>query len=205
MNAPELSAEETEDQTSDAPPEGEENLSTSGAETKGGSGDKREPDEPEVIEVELTEDDFGGDLFTGVEDAEDDEESESSSMPPGSKADEALGLTDDHSNIEAAINEGAARLAVVGLGNDHKLDNDEDVTDSDCLEAEFHDVFSAFRLGYFGAGFLDEYIFTENDDIDPAWGLLGAMLCAAAFTVWMRPDGDEIVLDAKDALLGGTA
>ena len=159
-------------------------------------------EEPTVMEVDLTEDDFGGGggLFTGLEDTDSEDQDETG--PVGEKADAALGLTDEHSNIEAAINEGAARLAVVGLDPDYKLGNDEDVEDSDCLEAEFVDVFSAFRLGYFGAGFLDEYIFTEEDHIDPAWGLLGAMLCATAFTVWMRPDGDEIVADLTDAILG---
>jgi hypothetical protein len=61
-------------------------------------------------------------------------------------------------------------------------------------------------MGHFGAGFLDKYIFTDDEPVDPAWGLLGAVLCCCAMTIWMRPDGDEIVQDAKDALaeIGGT-
>lgn len=196
MASPEVT---TEEQEADVEPE-----STDEAESEPA------PEDPEVIEVELTEDDFeeGEGLFTGVEDAElDDEPGEESIGPVGEKADEALGLTDESSNVEAAINEGAARLAVVGLDPEYKLEPDEDLTESDCLEAEFHDVFSAFRLGYFGAGVLDEYVFTEDDTVDPAWGLLGAMLCATAFTIWLRPDGDELVTDLTGALggLGGGA
>jgi len=38
--------------------------------------------------------------------------------------------------------------------------------------------------------------------VDPTWGLLGAMLTCGAFIVWMRPDGDEMVGKAKDAVEG---
>lgn len=152
-------------------------------------------------------DDFGGGLFTGLEDSDGDDltETDESTGPVGEKADKALGLTDDNSNIEEAINEGEARFALVGLDAEYKLGSDEDYEDSESLEAEFYEVFNTFRLGYFGAGFLDEYIFTEEDHIDPAWGLLGAMLCATAFTVWMRPDGEELIADCKAVLVGGNA
>lgn len=139
------------------------------------SNESKEP-EPDVAEVELTEEDFGGeDLFADIED------SEQSSTADHSDADDLLGELDDRGGqLEEAINDGAARLAVVGL------------EDPDDLEEEFQEVFAAFRLGFFGSRFTEEYILLSDDEeIDPAWGLLGAAMCCMAVTLWMRPDGDE--------------
>ena len=161
--------------------------------------------EPDVEEVDLTDDDLdgGGDLFTGTDDATgssdgDVEESESDEDEEDG-GDVLDGLDERGEAAENAINEGMARLAVVGLEDDER----EDLLD------EFEEVFKAFRLGYFGSRFLEEYVFApEDDEVDPTWGLVGAMLCCVAFTVWMRPDGDELVGDAKEAIgniAGGVA
>lgn len=172
--------------------------------------------DPEDIEtIELDDSDLiDGGFFTGTESGQEDgfdPDFDSREQPAteegiGKKADKALGLDDETSNVETFINEGAARLAVVGLDREYKLDKDEEIAESECLEAEFYEVFETFRLGHFGAGFLDTYIFVDDEPVDPAWGLLGAVLCGCAFTIWMRPDGDEIIDDAKDALseIGGT-
>ena len=195
MAVPEVVEDDGEEQ-----PEG----ATGGeAETEADDLDEMEaPDE--VAEVELTDDDLEGeasDLFTGTEDgatdsgdtdaAESDEsgdESEDDSEPG-----DALGdLGDRGESLESTVNEGAARLAVVGL---------EDDEEKDALEDEFTEVFEAFRLGYFGTRFMEEYVFTSDDgEVEPTWGLLGASLCCLAVVVHMRPDGDEMVDRAKGAV-----
>lgn len=138
--------------------------------------DESEEPEPDVAEVDLTEEDFGGeDLFADIED------SDGSGTADDTETDDLLGELDARGGqLESAINDGAARLAVVGLD------------DSDDLEEEFQEVFGAFRLGFFGSQFTEEYILlADEEEIDPAWGLLGAAMCCMAVTLWMRPDGDE--------------
>lgn len=170
------------------------------AEEASGESEAPEPEgEPDVEEVDLTEDDLGGDaadLFTGTDDAtsssddQDDEDSDDEDSDDGDALD-ALGQRGE--SMEEAINDGAARLAVVGLDDDEKED----------LQDEFTEVFEAFRLGYFGSRFMEEYVFTDEDEeVDPTWGLLGACLTCTAFIVWMRPDGDEMVESAREAVEG---
>jgi len=144
-------------------------------------------DEPEIAEVTLSDSDFGGnDLFAGIEAAEEIHDE------PG---DEPLAALDGASGkMEGAINDGAARLAVLGLD------------DVDGLESEFQDVFEAFRLGYFGSAFFEEYILVgDDDDLNPAWGLLGSSACCLAVVLWMRPDGEDQILRFREAVsrLGG--
>ena len=172
------------------------------AEQASGESDAPEPDgEPNVEEVELSDDDLTGDasdLFTGTEDAtsgsSDDEGDDADDDESDGDTDALDALGQRGESMEEAINDGAARLAVVGL-------DDED--DKEGLQDEFTEVFEAFRLGYFGSRFMEEYVFTDDDEeVDPTWGLLGAMLTCGAFIVWMRPDGDEMVGKAKDAVEG---
>lgn len=198
---PEMDGDEEPEDVSGESLEAAEEL----AEDASGESDAPKPDgEPDVEEVELSEDDLGGntsDLFTGTEDAstsggsdDDDESDESDDGGDASDSDALDALGQRGESMEEAINDGAARLAVVGL-------DDED--DKDGLQDEFTEVFGAFRLGYFGSRFMEEYVFTDDDEeVDPTWGLLGAMLTCAAFIVWMRPDGDEMVAQAKDAVEG---
>jgi len=165
-------------------------------------------DDPKVDEVDLSDDDLGGsasDLFTGSEDASTSSSDDSSASTDDSDDEDeldddaldALGARGE--SMEEAINDGAARLAVVGLDDDDEKEG---------LQEEFTEVFEAFRLGYFGSRFFEEYVFTDDDDeVDPMWGLFGAALTCTAFIVWMRPDGDEMVAQAKDAvegLIGGS-
>lgn len=157
------------------------------------TGDDDGPDEPNVAEVELGDDDFGdGDLFDDVEEAEepaDAGEGDSSGDPMDALDGATGGLAD-------AMNEGAARLAVVGLEDDEKAD----------LQGEFEDVFSAFRLGHYAGACAEEYVLADaEDEVDPAWGLLGSVLVCSAVVVWMRPDGDEQIERMKDAIGGGAA
>lgn len=162
-------------------------------------GPSTDGDVPDVEEVELQEDDLGSpdpdsDLFTGSDDVSstetsssgsDDEEDDDEDTDPL----DALGARGE--SMESAVNEGAARLAVVGL----------DETDREDLEDEFVDVFEAFRLGYFGSRAMEEYVFISDDEeVDPIWGLLGSMIICTAFVVWMRPDGEEKVSQARDAI-----
>ena len=151
-------------------------------------------DGPEsVAEVELGDDDFGGDdLFDGV-----DEPSESPSESEGDSSGSAMEDLDAATGgLSSAMNEGAARLAVVGLEDDEKSE----------LQAEFEEVFGAFRLGHYAGACAEEYVLADTeDDVDPAWGLLGSVLVCSAVVVWMRPDGEEHIEQMKSALGGETA
>ena len=129
---------------------------------------------PEVAEIEFEDDDFGADdLFSDIEDAE---------RTRGEYAEEEFHEPQAAGGLETALNEGAARLAVIGL------------EDADDLESEFQDIFAAFRLGYYGSAVAEEYVLgPEHDQIDPVWGLLGSVMICAAVTLWLRPDGDDQV------------
>lgn len=147
--------------------------------------------EPDVAEVELDESDLGGggDLFEGIEGATDDD-GDGDGMGLDEDGD-PFDLGDRGGKMEDAINDGAARMAVVGLDDDEK----------EGLEDEMRDVFEAFRLGYFGAEFFEEYVMVgDEEQVDPAWGLAGAAFCCAAVCLWMRPDGDEQMIRMKDAI-----
>lgn len=101
-------------------------------------------------------------------------------------------------SFEEPINAGAARLAVVGIEDDDQQDS---------LNDEFEEVFEEFQLGHYGSETMHEYVLTDADDIDPIWGLCGSMLLCTAIVVWMRPDGDELIADAREnlATMRGTA
>lgn len=169
-------------------------------------GDKRDVSE---ATAELTDDDFqsgGGDLFSDVEDSETQASTDSDGEDGEASEDGdpmegiAGGLDGNQAAMEDAINEGAARLAVVGLGAE---DFEDSSLDKDGLEEEFAETFEAFRLGYFGSQSIDKYVLTPADgDVSPAWGLAGAMLMAAAMAFWMRPDGDEKVQQMREAVEG---
>lgn len=152
--------------------------------------------DPEVVEIEPEDDDYttGNGLFDDIEDSSDDGDSSAEGT-----GDDPLDSLDSRGEaLEDAINDGMARLAVVGLEDD----------ESDGLEEEFTEVFEAFRLGFFGADFAQEYVFVQGDDsIDPAWGLLGSMVCCMAVVLWMRPDGDEQLGKVRSAVrgIGGAA
>lgn len=161
-------------------------------------------------EVELTDDDLGGDLFSGVEEAESGDESESSPDTSDGSGDGdesdleevADGLDGNAAAMEDTFNEGAARLAVVGLTDDDF--EDSDLTKSS-LQEEFEETFQAFRLGYFGSRALEEYVLDPADeDVSPAWGLLGSVLMTGALVVWLRPDGDEAIGKAREKISGFT-
>lgn len=99
-------------------------------------------------------------------------------------------MAESQHSFEEPIVEGFARLAVVGLDDDEQ----------DELEDEFVDVFEAFQLGHYGDRVLHEYVLVGDDDVNPIYGLAGSMLLCTVLTIYMRPDGDEIVTDAKARL-----
>lgn len=165
--------------------------------------------EPNVAEVELTDDDLGGGLFSGTEDSDADDQD-------GEIADDAdAGDDDDQPDVdplgdlegnagqmEDAINAGMSRLAVAGLTDGDFEDSDMDKT---ALQTEFEEIFGAFRLGYFGSRVVEDYVLTPDDgEVAPEWGLLGSALVAAGLVLWMRPDGDEKMDSIRDAV-GGLA
>jgi hypothetical protein len=136
----------------------------------------------------------GGEFFAG----EDDLDTGTGSTPEPTGTDEAAGDIDEmlgeeppeQHSFEEPIVEGFARMAVVGLDDDEK----------DELEPEFVDVFEAFQLGHYGDQVLHEYVLVGDDDINPLYGLAGSMLMCTVLTVYMRPDGDEIVSSVRDRM-----
>jgi hypothetical protein len=159
----------------------------------------------EEAEVSLDESDLSGsnDLFDSVGEPETSESSGESDDSEEEIEDMADGLEGNSAQMETAINEGAARFACVGLQEEDFAESD---LDKDSLEEEFCQTFEAFRLGYFGSRALDQYILTPDDEeIDPAWGLLGSAILAAAMALWMRPDGDEQMdrIQEKLSSIGG--
>lgn len=140
----------------------------------------------------------GGGFFSGEDTLSEDSESsqtrestESSEKAAGDIEEMVEGAEEPakHS-FEEPIVEGFARLAVVGLDDPEK----------DELEDEFVDVFEAFQLGHYGDRVLHEYILVGDDDVHPVWGLAGSMLLCTVLTLYMRPDGDEIISDARGRL-----
>jgi hypothetical protein len=178
------------------------------------SGDDDEEGDVDEVELELSEQDLGGDLFDGVEDAQDADTDASNDVAGGEgiQADDdqddvdedeeepvADGLEGNAEAMEDAINDGAARLACIGLQDD---DLDDDMATGD-LEAEFVETFEAFRLGYYGSRVVDEYLLApDEDEVNPAWGLAGSALMALAMAVWLRPDGAEKVRAARESIEG---
>jgi hypothetical protein len=198
MNAPKLA----EDPDLDAEPEPDtepepEGDSEAPEPAEAPDEDELDPAAVDVAEATVDEDDLDGGLFSGTEDAEDDAEDEDTDPEFTDYADAVgegpSGGPSGHPGteaIETAINEGAARLAVVGL----------DDTEQGELQAEMEDVFGAFRLGHFGANAAEQHVFSEGENIDPVWGFLGASLVCGAFALHMRPDGEEQLANIRGAL-----
>jgi len=153
------------------------------------------PDVP-TIEIEDDEDvmaENGDSLFVGEETAEDS--GSGSGDSGGDPAGEAAGL--GSSDLEQAIVDGAARLAVVGLEEDEK----------EGLEEEFAGVFSTFRLGDYGAQCVTRYVLAGDGEVHPVMGLAGTSFACLAFALYMRPDSDEQLERLQNAVdgIGGQA
>ena len=178
------------------------------------SDDDREIDDATIPEIEGGEVEFSDDDYLDGEQPG-DEGDEGESVDDGGlfAGDETTDRTGDErqgqeggdsggpseatvepSRLEETINEGAARLAVVGLDEGKQKDD---------LETEFVDVFGAFRLGFYGEQVAEEYLMVDDDDVDPVWGLLGTAIVCSAFAIWMRPDGDEQIRRARAKLTSG--
>lgn len=162
--------------------------------------DTTEPDtssessEPEVAEVDLGDDDYGGgDLFDDVEDSGSSGSSRDESDGSDDPMDEIFG--GESTGLAKQFNEGAARVGVAGLDDDEERD---------ALQTEFSEIFDAFGLGHFAERTVEEYVLVGDEEIDPAWGLLGAVLVCAAVVLTMRPDGDEQMKRLSSAV-GGLA
>jgi hypothetical protein len=158
-------------------------------------GDADEENEDEIEEIDPTDEELGGNggLFSGVEDAggESSETGGDAEQEDQTTSEGEAGIGSTPPQLEQTINEGAARLAVVGLDDDDEADD---------LEEEFQEVFQTFRLGHFGARTIDEYILIDDEDVSPAWGLAATIAACTAFTLWMRPDGEDQLKRAKEAI-----
>lgn len=149
---------------------------------------------PEVEEELADPVPTGGDsFFSGTETVEDEvgpasEREEPSEEFPG--APEAVGEPGEHS-FEQPINEGTARLSVVGI---------EDETKKTDLQDEFEEVFEAFQLGHYGNRVMHDYLLHGAEDVNPIWGLAGSAMMCTVLVVYMRPDGDEVVSGVKERI-----
>lgn len=157
--------------------------------TTDGANDEEEIEE---VTVDLAEDEIGGEsLFDGVEDADPEETEVEEQETDGSAS------LDGDETLAETINDGAARLAVIGL-TDADFEGNQT---KNSLETELQETFEAFRLGYFGSRAAEKYVLSPSEDeIDPAWGLLGAAIMAAALTLMLRPDGDEKIDDLRETV-----
>lgn len=122
------------------------------------------------------------DPFDGLDEPEEDESGSSSSSKSSKLAED--------------INRGMARAAVIGLDEEWETDDGETQKKTD-LQTEFEETFSAFRFGHYASECAEEYL-KVDDDIHPAWGLLGAALICAAVVVYRRPDGDKVIDTVKE-------
>lgn len=210
-------AEDPEDDESDEVEERLDELDAENADEIEGADDPfdGEEDVEEEIDVDLADTDVGQPIEHGEtagEAGEHDEwddvgdygaDSPFDGREDAGEWDGAGGGTDDWKEQAGAameeadqpladtINDGAARLSVVGLP-DNFYHNGEMMSKSD-LQTEFREVFEEFRLGHYGGQVAEEYLFVEDDDIDPLWGFAASALACVALVVWMRPDGDELI------------
>jgi hypothetical protein len=154
------------------------------------------------IEVDLADTTVGDESTSDDSDAPfsgDDEvetptsgEGQESSEMSASDIQQGMDALGEEDHLDEAINEGFARLAVVGL---------DDGQQKDSLEMEFCEVFEMFRLGHFGSQAVSEYILTDPDEeVDPLWAFAVSLTLSTALVVYMRPDRDEIVASARDSV-----
>jgi len=158
-------------------------------------------DEVETVEIEPSEEELDSGLFDGVDDADEQSGAESpQSDGSGETTETTTGPSVGGDALADVINEGAARLAVVGL-------SEEDFEEGSPgeLEEELCEVFGAFRLGYFGQEAVEKHVLAPSEgEIEPVWGLLGSAALAAAVALSMRPDGSEQLGEMAETLnLGG--
>lgn len=97
----------------------------------------------------------------------------------------------DEGAIAETINNGAARLAVVGLDDEFEVNGKPKTKDD--LRGEFVEVFEDFRLGHYSAEVAQEYLLIDDEEISPVWGLTASMLLCTVMVIMLRPDGDELV------------
>lgn len=178
-------------------------------------------DGEEEVEVNLAETDIGREVderMDELEEAERPNESsgDSSGDGPFDGDDTSLGgdYGADPSDFEPpdsvvdgelpdTINEGFARLAVIGLQDEFVVNGDTKTKEG--LQTEFEEVFETFKLGDFGAEAAEEYLDIGGGDIDPIWGFTASLAISAVLVVQMRPDSDDIAASVKQTLgnIGG--
>lgn len=121
-----------------------------------------------------------------------DEPGEGSDTPEGDDTlDEDGDLDMEGGGLAQSINDGSARLAVIGL---------EDEDEKERLQEEFQEVFKEFKLGYYAEETLQEYVLTQDEDVPPVWGLIGAMVMCTTMVIIRRPDGDEVLDSIKERI-----
>lgn len=162
------------------------------------STDSGDGDDVETVEIDPSEEELSGGLFDGVDDADNESGAEHAQTDEdGESGETTAGTSVGGDALAEVINEGAARLAVVGLSEE---DFEDDGSPGD-LEDELCEVFGAFRLGYFGQDAVEKHVLAPSEgEIEPVWGLLGSAALAAAVALSMRPDGSEQLSDMAETL-----
>lgn len=141
------------------------------------------------VEAESGGDAVDNDMFDGVDDAADSDEDDGGSN------------REPNTSLAENINRGFSRAAVIGLDETWETEDGDEKNKED-LRKEFEETFEMFRLGHYGSICAEEYLNME-DDIHPAWGLLGASLICSAVIVYKRPDGEDL-LETSKLKLGST-
>lgn len=119
--------------------------------------------------------------------------------PPQDRAGDMMDAADEMGDgeIAATINEGASRLAVVGL--EDEFSHNGEIKTKESLREEMQEVFETFKLGEYSEDVAHEYL-DMGGDVDPMTGLAVSLLLCTVLTVQMRPDGDEIISKARDTV-----
>lgn len=203
---------ESEEQMSQAEINAEREMQEiENAEPVNGPPDGSDPfdgEEDDTVDIDLAETNIGEEVsddespFDGTESSGVESESgafdgasKNVSEKPGEMMDAAAEM--GTGEIADTINDGASRLAVVGL--EDEFTHNGEVKTKESLREEMQEVFETFKLGEYGGRVADEYL-DMGGDVDPMTGLAVSLLLCTVLTVQMRPDGDEIVTKARSAV-----
>ncbi len=163
----------------------EENLSSTenekeeepSKESMDGSNQEETTQEQQELEEELVElNEEESDLFDDVDELEESEESEN-------QEEEKETIEKSESNeIGKAFSDGVATMCTIGLEEDER----------DEYKEQFQDLFSEFKVDHFAQRTVEEKVLTDVDDeLDPTWALVGALVGASIICLAQRPDANE--------------
>jgi hypothetical protein len=183
-------AEAEQSESDDAPFESDEDIELDLADTNVG---EEVDDSPSGSSGGSDDDPFEGTESSGFDGVDDDF---------GFDADDSgeSGFDPTDGTLPSTLNEGAAKLAVLGLPEEFEHHGETKTKDE--LQDEFEEVFETFKLGDFGAEVADEYLFVEDDGVDPLVAFTLSLALCTIIVGMSRPDSDELVGKAKRRFSG---